>query len=272
MNLDDLKAYKLVKKENLSDIRSTGYLLRHIKTGARVMVIENDDENKVFNIAFRTPPKNSTGVAHILEHSVLCGSRDFPLKDPFVELVKGSLNTFLNAMTYPDKTCYPVASCNDQDFQNLMHVYLDAVFYPNIYKKEEIFRQEGWSYHLEKQEGPLTYNGVVYNEMKGAFSSPDDVLERDIMNSLFPDITYGCESGGDPDNIPTVIFTCMEIWIWQQNLILLIGIIFLRLTVCMWIRRSVNSSLLIKCKIWSWSIRLQRVRVKKIIRIWHTVL
>ena len=202
MNLDDLKAYKLVRKENLSDIRSTGYLLRHIKTGARIMVIENDDDNKVFNIAFRTPPKNSTGVAHILEHSVLCGSRDFPLKDPFVELVKGSLNTFLNAMTYPDKTCYPVASCNDQDFQNLMHVYLDAVFYPNIYKKEEIFRQEGWSYHLEKPEGPLTYNGVVYNEMKGAFSSPDDVLERDIMNSLFPDITYGCESGGDPDAIP----------------------------------------------------------------------
>ena len=206
MNLDDLKAYKLVRKENLSDIRSTGYLLRHIKTGARIMVIENDDDNKVFNIAFRTPPKNSTGVAHILEHSVLCGSRDFPLKDPFVELVKGSLNTFLNAMTYPDKTCYPVASCNDQDFQNLMHVYLDAVFYPNIYKKEEIFRQEGWSYHLEKPEGPLTYNGVVYNEMKGAFSSPDDVLERDIMNSLFPDITYGCESGGDPDNIPELSY------------------------------------------------------------------
>ena len=170
------------------------------------MLIENDDENKVFNIAFRTPPKNSTGVAHILEHSVLCGSREFPLKDPFVELVKGSLNTFLNAMTYPDKTCYPVASCNDQDFQNLMHVYLDAVFYPNIYKKEEIFRQEGWSYHLEQPEGPLTYNGVVYNEMKGAFSSPDDVLERDIMNSLFPDITYGCESGGDPDNIPDLSY------------------------------------------------------------------
>ena len=231
MNLDSLTAYKLVKKEKLNDIRSTGYLFRHIKTGARVMAIENDDENKVFNIAFRTPPKNSTGVAHILEHSVLCGSKDFPLKDPFVELVKGSLNTFLNAMTYPDKTCYPVASCNDQDFQNLMHVYLDAVFYPNIYKKEEIFRQEGWNYHLENTEGPLTYNGVVYNEMKGAFSSPDDVLERDIMNSLFPDITYGCESGGDPENIPdlsyeefldfhrtyyhhpTVLFICMEIWI-----------------------------------------------------------
>ena len=138
--------------------------------------------------------------------SVLCGSREFPLKDPFVELVKGSLNTFLNAMTYPDKTCYPVASCNDRDFQNLMHVYLDAVFYPNIYKKEEIFRQEGWNYHLEKKEGPLKYNGVVYNEMKGAFSSPDDVLEREIMNSLFPDTTYGCESGGDPVNIPDLSY------------------------------------------------------------------
>ena len=170
------------------------------------MLIENSDENKVFNIAFRTPPKNSTGVAHILEHSVLCGSREFPLKDPFVELVKGSLNTFLNAMTYPDKTCYPVASCNDRDFQNLMHVYLDAVFYPNIYKKEEIFRQEGWNYHLEQKEGPLKYNGVVYNEMKGAFSSPDDVLEREIMNSLFPDTTYGCESGGDPVNIPDLSY------------------------------------------------------------------
>ena len=145
-------------------------------------------------------------MAHILEHSVLCGSKEFPLKDPFVELVKGSLNTFLNAMTYPDKTCYPVASCNDQDFQNLMHVYLDAVFYPDIYKREEIFRQEGWNYHLEQPEGPLKYNGVVYNEMKGAFSSPDDVLERDIMNSLFPDITYGCESGGDPENIPDLSY------------------------------------------------------------------
>lgn len=206
MNKDRIFAYDIIKEENLKDIRSTGYLLRHKKTGARVMLIENDDENKVFNIAFRTPPKNSTGVAHILEHSVLCGSREFPLKDPFVELVKGSLNTFLNAMTYPDKTCYPVASCNDQDFQNLMHVYLDAVFYPNIYKKEEIFRQEGWSYQLENAEGPLKYNGVVYNEMKGAFSSPDEVLEREIMNSLFPDTSYGCESGGDPDHIPELSY------------------------------------------------------------------
>lgn len=206
MNKDRIFAYDIIKEENLKDIRSTGYLLRHKKTGARVMLIENDDENKVFNIAFRTPPKNSTGVAHILEHSVLCGSREFPLKDPFVELVKGSLNTFLNAMTYPDKTCYPVASCNNQDFQNLMHVYLDAVFYPNIYKKEEIFRQEGWSYQLENAEGPLKYNGVVYNEMKGAFSSPDEVLEREIMNSLFPDTSYGCESGGDPDHIPELSY------------------------------------------------------------------
>ncbi|GAB6103522.1 MAG: insulinase family protein [Blautia sp.] len=206
MNKDRISAYEIIREENLSDIRSAGYLLRHKKTGARVMLIENEDENKVFNIAFRTPPKNSTGVAHILEHSVLCGSREFPLKDPFVELVKGSLNTFLNAMTYPDKTCYPVASCNDQDFQNLMHVYLDAVFYPNIYKKEEIFRQEGWSYQLEDTEGPLKYNGVVYNEMKGAFSSPDEVLEREIMNSLFPATPYGCESGGDPNHIPELSY------------------------------------------------------------------
>ena len=206
MKKENIPAYEIVKQENLTDIHSVGYLLRHKKTGARLVLVENDDENKVFSIAFRTTPKNSTGVPHILEHSVLCGSREFPLKDPFVELVKGSLNTFLNAMTYPDKTCYPVASCNDQDFQNLMHVYLDAVFYPNIYEKEEIFRQEGWNYHLEQKEGPLTYNGVVYNEMKGAFSSPDEVLEREIMNNLFPDNTYGVESGGNPENIPELSY------------------------------------------------------------------
>ena len=200
--------------------------------------------------------KDSTGVAHILEHSVLCGSREFPLKDPFVELVKGSLNTFLNAMTYPDKTCYPVASCNDQDFQNLMHVYLDAVFYPNIYKREEIFRQEGWNYQLESKEGPLKYNGVVYNEMKGAFSSPDEVLEREIMNHLFPDNPHGCESGGDPKNIPDLsyenfldfhrtfyhpsntIFTCMEIWIWKRNWHFWINITCLDSMRWMWIHRS----------------------------------
>ena len=144
-------------------------------------MLENDDENKVFNIAFRTPPADSTGVAHILEHSVLCGSQKFPLKDPFVELVKGSLNTFLNAMTYPDKTMYPVASCNDADFKNLMHVYLDAVFFLTSMTGEEIFRQEGWHYELEDVSGPLKLNGVVYNEMKGAFSSPEEVLDREIF-------------------------------------------------------------------------------------------
>ena len=206
MDLNRLSAYELVHEEDLPDIASKGTILRHIKTGARVMLIENEDENKVFNIAFRTPPGDSTGVAHILEHSVLCGSREFPLKDPFVELVKGSLNTFLNAMTFPDKTSYPVASCNDQDFQNLMHVYLDAVFFPNIYQQKEIFLQEGWHYHLEDPEGPLLYNGVVYNEMKGAFSSAEDVLSREIMNSLFPDTPYGVESGGDPDCIPDLTY------------------------------------------------------------------
>lgn len=202
-----LPEYEVIKTEQIEDIKSTGTLLRHIKSGARVLLLENKDENKVFNIAFRTPPADSTGVAHILEHSVLCGSEKFPSKDPFVELAKGSLNTFLNAMTYPDKTMYPVASCNFQDFCNLMHVYMDAVFFPNIYKKEEIFRQEGWSYILEKEEDELVYNGVVYNEMKGAFSSPDDVLEREVMNSLFPDTAYGVESGGDPKVIPELKYS-----------------------------------------------------------------
>lgn len=203
----EIKAYELLKKEEIGDVHSTGYLFRHIKSGARISVLSNDDENKVFSIAFRTTPEDSTGVAHILEHSVLCGSKKFPSKDPFVELVKGSLNTFLNAMTYPDKTMYPVASCNDADFKNLMHVYMDAVFYPNIYQKEEIFRQEGWNYHLESAEDELTYNGVVYNEMKGAFSSPEDVLEREILNSLYPDTVYGNESGGDPECIPDLKYS-----------------------------------------------------------------
>lgn len=202
MNLEKIPQYELVKQETINDIQSEGYILRHKKSGARIMVLQNEDENKVFNIAFRTPPSDSTGVAHILEHSVLCGSRLFPAKDPFVELVKGSLNTFLNAMTYPDKTMYPIASCNDKDFCNLMHVYLDAVFYPNIYMKEEIFCQEGWSYQLESPEEELVYNGVVYNEMKGALSTPEEVLEEVNMNSLFPDNTYGVNSGGDPLFIP----------------------------------------------------------------------
>ena len=172
MNINVMTNYELIQQKELKDLKSEGYLLRHKKSGARVLLMENDDENKVFTIGFRTPPEDSTGLPHILEHSVLCGSKNFPVKDPFVELVKGSLSTFLNAMTYTDKTVYPVASCNEKDFQNLMHVYMDAVFYPNIYEHDEIFRQEGWSYNLESKEDALTYNGVVYNEMKGAFSSP----------------------------------------------------------------------------------------------------
>lgn len=206
MKIEELTSYEVLEKREIADINSISYLMRHKKTGARVALLSNDDENKVFYIGFRTPPKDSTGVAHILEHSVLCGSKEFPIKDPFVELVKGSLNTFLNAMTYPDKTLYPVASCNHKDFQNLVHVYLDAVFYPNIYKNESIFRQEGWHYELESPEDELTINGVVYNEMKGAFSSPDDVLERELMSSLYPDTTYGCESGGDPEVIPELTY------------------------------------------------------------------
>ena len=227
--------YEVLQREKIGDIQSEGWLLRHKKSGARVLLLANQDENKVFHITFRTPPSDSTGVAHILEHSVLCGSEKFPLKDPFVELVKGSLNTFLNAMTYPDKTMYPVASCNDRDFQNLIHVYMDAVFYPNIYKQEEIFRQEGWNYQLETEQDPLKYNGVVYNEMKGVFSSAEELLERRIFDTLFPDTAYGVESGGDPEYIPdltyeqfwistagiiilpTAIFICMAIWIWRKN-------------------------------------------------------
>ena len=202
-----LPQYDVIKTEEIADVKSTGTLLRHRKSGARILLLENNDNNKVFDICFRTPPTDSTGVAHILEHSVLCGSEKFPSKDPFVELAKGSLNTFLNAMTYPDKTMYPVASCNFQDFCNLMQVYMDAVLFPNIYQKEEIFRQEGWSYILENPEDELIYNGVVYNEMKGAFSSPDDMLDREIMNSLFPDTPYGVESGGDPKVIPELKYS-----------------------------------------------------------------
>lgn len=200
------EAYELLGQEELKDIHSNGYLLRHKKSGAHITLIENDDENKVFYIGFRTPVNDSTGVPHIIEHTVLCGSDKYPLKDPFVELVKGSLNTFLNAMTYPDKTVFPVASTNEKDFENLMDVYMDAVFHPNIYKHEEIFKQEGWHYEMESEDSELTLNGVVYNEMKGAFSSPDDVLQREIFNSLFPDTTYHYESGGDPKVIPSLTY------------------------------------------------------------------
>ena len=200
--VSELEAYRLITEKQVKELNSEGYILEHRKTGARVFLLSNDDENKVFCIGFRTPPADSTGVAHILEHSVLCGSEKFPVKDPFVELVKGSLNTFLNAMTYPDKTVYPVASCNEKDFQNLMDVYMDAVLHPNIYREEKIFRQEGWHYEMETEDSPLTLNGVVYNEMKGAFSSPESVLDRYTRNVLFPDTCYGNESGGDPADDP----------------------------------------------------------------------
>ena len=206
MNLSELKQYELVEQKNLTDLNSEGLVLRHKKSGARIAVVSNDDDNKVFFIGFRTPTDDSTGVPHIIEHTVLCGSDKYPVKDPFIELAKGSLNTFLNAMTFPDKTIYPVASCNDKDFQNLMSVYMDAVFHPNIYKYEEIFKQEGWHYEIEDADSPLTINGVVYNEMKGAFSSADDVLSRQILNSLFPDTCYANESGGDPECIPDLTY------------------------------------------------------------------
>lgn len=206
MSIKDLSQYEVVREQDLKELKSKGYLLKHKKSGARIVLIENNDDNKVFSVGFRTPPEDSTGLPHILEHSVLCGSKNFPVKDPFVELVKGSLNTFLNAMTYPDKTMYPVASCNDKDFQNLMHVYMDAVFYPNIYEHEEIFRQEGWSYKLDDVDAKLEYNGVVYNEMKGAFSSPEGVLDRVVLNTLFPDTSYANESGGDPEHIPELSY------------------------------------------------------------------
>ena len=194
--------FRLLKTTKIKEVNSTAYEFTHEKSGARLLFLENKDDNKVFSISFRTPPKDDTGVAHIVEHSTLCGSRKFPLKEPFVELVKGSLNTFLNAMTYPDKTMYPVASQNDKDFQNLMDVYLDAVFYPVMYTTPEVLMQEGWHYEIEKPADDLEYSGVVYNEMKGALSSPEDILDSKSMNSLFPDTTYGFESGGDPEAIP----------------------------------------------------------------------
>ena len=206
MTVKDLNSYKVIRETWVEELKSDATILEHKKTGAKVFLISNDDVNKSFCIGFRTPPSDSTGLPHILEHSVLCGSDKFPVKDPFVELVKGSLNTFLNAMTYPDKTVYPVASCNDKDFQNLMDVYMDSVLHPNIYHEEKIFRQEGWHYEMESEDGPVTLNGVVYNEMKGAFSSPESVLDRYTRNTLFPDTCYSNESGGAPDAIPNLTY------------------------------------------------------------------
>jgi Zn-dependent M16 (insulinase) family peptidase len=222
---------------------SVAWTFEHEKSGARLFFLQNDDDNKVFSITFRTPPVDDTGVAHIVEHSTLCGSRKYPLKEPFVELVKGSLNTFLNAMTYPDKTMYPVASRNDKDFQNLMDVYLDAVFYPSMRENPQVLMQEGWHYEIESPDEPLTYSGVVYNEMKGALSAPDDLLESRIMASLYPDTTYGMSravirrqsrslrrssswrSIAAITIRPTAISICMGIWIsrvswriWMRNI------------------------------------------------------
>lgn len=205
-----MKKYELIKEKYIEEVASNVKLLKHIKSGARILLFENNDENKVFSVGFRTPPTDDTGVPHILEHSTLCGSKKFPVKDPFIELLKGSLNTFLNAMTYPDKTVYPVASCNDKDFANLMEVYMDAVFYPNVYLHEEIFKQEGWHYELENVDADIIYNGVVYNEMKGAFSSPEQVVMRESRHALFPDTTYGVESGGDPEFIPNLTYEAFK--------------------------------------------------------------
>lgn len=203
---DIVHGFRVGSMSHIEEVSSDAYLLEHVKSGARLLYLANDDDNKVFYICFRTTPDNSKGTPHIMEHSTLCGSRKYPLKEPFVELAKGSLNTFLNAITWPDKTMYPIASRNDVDFHNLMDVYLDAVFYPNCLKNPQILMQEGWHYELENKEAPLIYNGVVYNEMKGALSSPEAIMEDRAMEKLFPSTTYGVESGGDPEVIPTLSF------------------------------------------------------------------
>jgi presequence protease len=193
-----------VSSAYVQEISSHADLFVHDRTGARILSVRGDDENKVFGISFRTPPSDSTGVAHILEHSVLCGSRKYPVKEPFVDLLKGSLQTFLNAMTYPDKTCYPVASQNLKDFYNLVDVYLDAVFFPRI--TPEIFEQEGWHLDLPAAGSELAIKGVVYNEMKGVYSSPDSQLSEHSQQSLFPDTTYGLDSGGNPRAITDLTY------------------------------------------------------------------
>ena len=202
--MTEIHGFEKVDARDIPELKTKTYLYRHSKTGAQLLSFVNDDENKVFGINFRTPPSDSTGVAHILEHSVLCGSRKFPVKEPFVELLKSSLKTFLNAMTYPDKTCYPVASQNVKDFYHLIDVYLDAVFYPRL--TPFVLQQEGWHYEIEESSGSLSYKGVVFSEMKGAYSSPDNLQAELSQRSLFPDTTYGFDSGGDPEVIPSLTF------------------------------------------------------------------
>ena len=199
--------FALERSEDLAEIKGTAHVLRHQRSGARLLFLQNSDPNKAFSITFKTPAADDTGVFHILEHSVLCGSQRFPIKEPFVNLLKSSMQTFLNAMTFPDKTMYPVSSTNAQDLQNLMEVYLDAVFQPAIYDKRTVFEQEGW--HLELAPGStdeLVYNGVVYNEMKGALADPESVLYDALSAALFPDTTYRFESGGTPAAIPTLTY------------------------------------------------------------------
>ena len=200
------EAYRLVNRSEIPEIGLTGTVLEHEKSGARVICLPSEDDNKSFFIAFRTPPVDDTGLPQILEHSVLCGSDKYPIKDPFMELAKSSLNTFLNAMTYPDKTIYPVASCNEKDFANLMDVYMDAVLHPLIHSRPQIFRQEGWRYELSDPDGELTLNGVVYSEMKGVYSDPEELLSECSVSSLFPDTAYRFESGGDPVHIPELSY------------------------------------------------------------------
>jgi len=202
--MNPVHGFELIREQEIPELRTKAQLFRHMGTRSELLSLINEDENKVFGITFRTPPSDSTGVPHILEHAVLCGSRKYPVKEPFVELLKGSLNTFLNAMTYPDKTCYPVASQNVRDLYNLIDVYLDAVFHPRI--TPFIFQQEGWHFELEGTKDPLTVKGVVFNEMKGAYSSPDHLLAEHSQRSLFPDVTYGLDSGGDPKEIPNLSF------------------------------------------------------------------
>ncbi|GAB4815027.1 hypothetical protein N2152v2_002073 [Parachlorella kessleri] len=202
----ELHGFELVQEQYLPEYNSQALLYRHKKTGAQLMSVINSDENKTFGVTFRTPVANSKGTPHILEHSVLCGSDKYPIKEPFVELMKGSLNTFLNAFTYPDRTCYPVASANLQDFYNLVDVYLDAVLHPNCIKDPRIFAQEGWHYELEDPKDPLSFKGVVFNEMKGVYSSPDSVNGRVTQQVLHPDNSYAQDSGGDPVAIPDLTF------------------------------------------------------------------
>lgn len=200
--------FELLRDERIDELNTRARLYRHARTGAELLSLENDDENKCFGVTFRTPPADHTGIAHILEHSVLCGSRKFPVKKPFFELVKSSVKTFLNALTYPDKTVYPVASTNLADFYNLVDVYLDSVFFPRI--TPEVLKQEGWHYELERKGEPLGYRGVVFNEMKGQHSSPDYLLYRAAQSAIFPDTTYGFNSGGDPKYIPDLTYEAFK--------------------------------------------------------------